>query len=188
MKGARGNPSCFPVFLPCNIHPANILSQSDGKLKEQTGCKGSCLSPRSPSQSQRKPNKIGIRKQNHQAAIAASAAKPRALRVRPKAGKNLPGTGVEAERQTRSTQKHSAESPGHFSLGAKQTSSGARGAAWLQRKHRPNVAFPDVLLLAPAIAHHEDGSLGSQESIALPNWGSSPPRCSAPAPCGAHAR
>lgn len=44
------------------------------------------------------------------------------------------------------------------------------------------LTFPDPLLFAPAVAHHQDGSLGSQEGIALPNRGSSPSRCSVPNP------
>lgn len=100
----------------------------------------------------------------------------------PRLGKNPPGTGAEAEGQTRSSRKHGAEFPGGFLSGANQTSSGAWGAAWLQRKHRPNAAFPDTLLLAPAIARHEDRSLGTKEGTTSPSQGSNPHRCSAPSP------
>lgn len=70
-------------------------------------------------------------------------------------------------------------------FGAKQTSSGVQGAACLQRKHCPNAAFPVALLLAKAIARHEDGSLGSQEGTASPNQGSSSTPTFSPQPLAA---
>lgn len=109
--------------------------------------------------------------------------------VYPKAGKNPPGTDVEAKRQTQRTQKCSAgvfstispTSPEGFLLGAKHTSLGAWGAVWLQRKHRLNAVFPDMLLLAPARGQVPQDPAGQQ---AAPHHAQPP----TPAPCSACAQ
>lgn len=92
----------------------------------------------------------------------------------PKLGKTCLGWVEKPEGRPGVLQKCGTESPGHILLGAKQTGWGAQGAARLQRKHCPNVEFPDALLLAPATTHHEDRSPGSWEGTAPPNHVSSP--------------